>query len=94
MNFDNKGDHNFSEMVLPPIDKKFIKEKVVIEQSSNTANHDFTRYSIYDTDADQKDLILIDNKKHFDRRGKKVQSSSEEEENKEDRIQLHTVNSI
>tara|TARA_B110000285_G_scaffold77329_1_gene89043 strand:- start:250 stop:366 length:117 start_codon:yes stop_codon:yes gene_type:complete len=27
-----KGDHHFSEMVLPPIDKKFIKEKVVIDQ--------------------------------------------------------------
>jgi len=24
-----KGDHNFSEMVLPPIDKKFVKEKTL-----------------------------------------------------------------
>ena len=75
-------------MVLPPIDKKFIKEKVVIDQqNTNTANHDFTRYSIYDTDADQKDLIMTDTKKHFDRRGiaKKVQSSTE---NEADRIQL------
>jgi len=57
-------------MVLPPIDKKFIKE-VVSPEKRETVNHDFTKYSIYDTDGDNRDLILIDNKnQHFDRRGK------------------------
>jgi hypothetical protein len=71
--------------VLPPIDKKFIKEKkiekVKIEEKpgSDSGNHDFTRYSIYDTDADQKDLIH-NKKKHFDRSGpaRKVQSTTDE----------------
>ncbi len=57
-------------------------------KNSETANgHDFTKYSIYDTDADQKDLILLNNNKHFDRRGPpKVQSTTDEESKEGDKI--------
>jgi hypothetical protein len=60
-----------------------------------TNNHDFTKYSIYDTDADNKDLILLNDKKnHFDRRGPvKIQSTADEESKDGIKIPLHTVRS-